>query len=139
MSLNLPGIPQVNNADQELMQKQEEFIFPVYWGRPIPKRELATPGSPFGKILYSLQGQNRASATRHNMIGRTVSPLSLLVFGEWCCSDLLSLSLLVYVLFDLSFPRGEGSGRIFQQLYADLFTIRTKHILSHWDSTRLSS
>lgn len=106
MSLNLPGIPQVNNADQELMQKQEEFIFPVYWGRPIPKRELATPGSPFGKILYSLQGQNRASATRHNMTGRTVCLLNWSVFREWGSSGLIILSLLAYVLSDLSLPGG---------------------------------
>jgi hypothetical protein len=41
-----------------------------------------TPGGPFLKFLYGFQGRNRASATRHNMIGRTVRPL--------ICSELTS-------------------------------------------------
>jgi hypothetical protein len=65
------------------MQKQEQFIVSVYWGRPRPKGEVATSG----EFLYGFQGQNRASATRHNMIGKTVCPLNLLVFREWGGKD----------------------------------------------------
>jgi hypothetical protein len=56
------------------MQKQKEFIVPPCWGhRLVPKGEV-TLDSPFGEFLYSFQGWNRASATRHNMIGGTVCP-----------------------------------------------------------------
>jgi hypothetical protein len=34
------------------------------------------------EFLYGFQGQNRATATRHNMIGGTVHPVVLLVFRE---------------------------------------------------------
>jgi hypothetical protein len=50
------------------MQKQEEFIVPTWE----PEGEVENLGGLFGVFLYSFQGQNRASATRHNMIGGTV-------------------------------------------------------------------
>jgi hypothetical protein len=90
------------------MQKQEEFIVPVCWGHPAPRGKLVTPDCLFGEFLYSFQGWNRASATRHNMIGRTVCPLNWLVFREWGRRTFLSLSLLAYVLYGLSLPGGEG-------------------------------
>lgn len=39
----------------------------------VPDRE---PQHPFGEFLYGFRGLNRASATRHNMIGGTVHPLN---------------------------------------------------------------
>jgi hypothetical protein len=39
-------------------------------------RRGSDPWRQFSVFLYSLQGQNRASATGHNMIGRTVHPLN---------------------------------------------------------------
>jgi hypothetical protein len=47
----------------------------VHWGHLRLKGEAVTPGSPLGKFLYGFQGQNRALATRYNMIGGTVNTL----------------------------------------------------------------
>jgi hypothetical protein len=67
----------VNHMEPELMQKkQEEFIVPVHWGSSQTQRRSGNPQQPFGKFLCGFQGQNRASATRYNMIGGTVHPLN---------------------------------------------------------------
>jgi hypothetical protein len=50
--------------------------YSFYWGCPRLKGEAVTPGSLFGEFLYGLQGQNRASETKQNMIGRTVHALN---------------------------------------------------------------
>jgi hypothetical protein len=34
------------------MQKQEECIVPERWGRPAPKGEAVTPGSPFSQLFW---------------------------------------------------------------------------------------
>jgi hypothetical protein len=55
--------------NKESMQKQEEFIFPACWVFILsPEGEAVTLGGLMGKFLYNFQGQNIASATRHNMI-----------------------------------------------------------------------
>jgi hypothetical protein len=59
-----------------LKYKKEEFIVPACWGHPAHKGEAMASGGSFGKFLHSFQGQKRASATRHSMIGGTVCPLS---------------------------------------------------------------
>lgn len=94
-------------------------------------RRSGNSGVPFGKFLYSFQGRNRASATRHNMIGR------ILHTWEWGSRG-FSVSFLAYMLYDLSLPgeewclfslwplssRRKGlSGGIFQRSWADLFTL----------------
>jgi hypothetical protein len=86
-------------------------------------KERQQPLVAHSEFLYGYQEWNRASATRHNMIGRTVCPLNWLVFREWGSRGLLSLSLLAYVLSDLSLPGEERSGGICQRLWADLFTV----------------
>jgi hypothetical protein len=62
------------------IDKKERGIYcvvPACWGHH-PAREggVATPGSLFVEFLYSFQGRNRASATRHPMIGGTVHHLN---------------------------------------------------------------
>jgi hypothetical protein len=67
----------VNNAEPGIDAKAREFIVLACWGyHPAPKGEAVTLGNPFGEFLYSFQGQNRASATRHNMIGGTMHHLN---------------------------------------------------------------
>jgi hypothetical protein len=41
------------------------------------EREAVTPGGPFYEFLYGFQGRNRASGTRHNMIGK-IAPFKLI-------------------------------------------------------------
>jgi hypothetical protein len=65
----------VNPVEPELMQKARG-TYSFYWGCPRLKGEAVTPGSLFGEFLYGLQGQNRASETKQNMIGRTVHALN---------------------------------------------------------------
>ena len=43
------------------------------------------------EFSYGFQGQNRASTTRHNMIGGTVHPLNWLNFREWGDKDFTCL------------------------------------------------
>ena len=62
----------MNLVEMRIDSKEEEFIVPGYWCCPATKGEAATPGSQFGEFVYSFQGQNIASATRHNVIGRIV-------------------------------------------------------------------
>ena len=63
----------------------------VYWSSALGSSQTWRRGydhqHPFSEFLYGFQGQNRASATRHNMIGRTVHPLNWLVFREWGDKD----------------------------------------------------
>jgi hypothetical protein len=61
----------VDHKEPEIDARQEDFIVPVCWSSPAPKGE-ATLGRSFGEFLYSFQGQNRTTATGHNIIGRTV-------------------------------------------------------------------
>jgi hypothetical protein len=49
---------------------------------PDPKERQWPPWHLFFMFLYGFQEQNRASVTRHNMIGGTVHPLNGLVFRE---------------------------------------------------------
>ena len=59
------------------MQKQEECTVPACCGcHPASEGEVVTLSGPFSEFLYSFQEQNRASATRHNMIGVIVYPLN---------------------------------------------------------------
>jgi hypothetical protein len=65
----------VNLVEMRIDSKEEEFIVPgIFCCRccPATKGEAATPGSQFGEFVYIFQGQNIASATRHNVIGRIV-------------------------------------------------------------------
>jgi hypothetical protein len=52
----------------------EKFIVPVHWGHTRPEGEAVTP--PPTRQVFFFQEQNRASATRHNMIGGTVHPIN---------------------------------------------------------------
>ena len=65
------------------MQKAREIYCSRALGSSQTQRRDSDPQHLFGAFLYGFQGQNRASTTRHNMIGRTVNPLNWLVFREW--------------------------------------------------------
>jgi hypothetical protein len=86
-TLAYQGPPEWTTWSWNGCQKQEEFIVPVQSGSPRPKGEVATPSNSLAEFLYAFQGQNKASATRHNMNGRTVHPLNWLVFREWGDKD----------------------------------------------------
>jgi hypothetical protein len=78
-----PPPPKWTTESQGSMQRQKEFIVPVHWGCPVPERG-DHPGWPIWRgFLYSFQGRQRTSATRHNMTGRTEHPLNWLVFSKW--------------------------------------------------------
>ena len=64
------------------MQKSKRnLLFQCTGVIPDPK-EKRWPLVLVGEFLYGFQGQNRASATRHNIIGESVHPLNRLVFRE---------------------------------------------------------
>ena len=82
---------------QESMQKQEEFIVPVCWGCPKPEGEVATLGGPLGgEFLYE-----------HQQLG-TIWLTEQCAFLNWVGRGLNSLSLLAYLLSDLSLSEGKG-------------------------------
>ena len=122
-SLSFLEILWIKHMKLGLMQKARGIYCSCAPGSSQTQRRGSGPQHPTGEFLYGFQGQNRASATRHNMIGRTVCPLNWLVFREWGSRGLLSLSLLAYMLSDLSLPGGEGSSGILEipNLWADLF------------------
>ena len=87
-TLAYQGHPKWTMWSQKQCKKQEEFIVPVHWGHLSPEGEAAnTSTSSASFFLYGFQGTNRASTTRHNMIGRTLHPLKWLVFREWGDKD----------------------------------------------------
>ena len=115
----------------------------VLWEGQKPCHSVVT------KFLYGFQGQNRASATRHNMIGGTVHPLNWLVFREWGDKDFPCLKVsngqscrmcphlqfgscprVWEMLISLSFPQGWVFPRPSQSSWADLF--RVTEIPSHF-------
>jgi hypothetical protein len=83
MSLSYRGPSEWTTRSWGSMQKQEAFIVSVHWGCPTPKGEVATWVARSASFLYSFQGWNRASATKHNVIGRALWLLSWLVLREW--------------------------------------------------------
>lgn len=112
------------------MQKQHEFIVPGCWDRPRLEREAMTLACS-ANFYNSFQGQNRASATGHNIICRTMWLLSWLALRGWDSKcfpylqvasgwspnvvflrNVKTLSLLegrgAYVFHDFSLPGGEG-------------------------------
>jgi hypothetical protein len=82
-SVSLPGTHWVNHVELELMQKARGMYCSSALGSLQIRRRGSNPQHPFSEFLYGFQGQNRASATRQNMIGGTVHPLNWLVFREW--------------------------------------------------------
>jgi hypothetical protein len=77
----------VKHVELESMQKARGIYCSSALGSSQTWRRGDTPQHPFGEFSYGFQGQNRASATRHNMIGQTVHPLNWLVFREWGDKD----------------------------------------------------
>jgi hypothetical protein len=69
------------------MQKARGLYCFSALGSSLTWRRVGDPQHQFWELLYGFQGQNRASATRHNMTGRTVQPLTWLVFREWGDKD----------------------------------------------------
>jgi hypothetical protein len=82
-SLGLPGSPWVNHLEPASMQEARGLYCSSAQGSSQTRRRSDDPHHPVGKFLYGFQRQNRASATRHNMIGRTVHLLNWLVFRGW--------------------------------------------------------
>ena len=81
------GLHEWMTQSQESMQKARGIYCSSALGSSQTQRRGSGPQHPTGEFLYGFQGQNRASATRHNMIGRTVHPLNWLVFREWGDKD----------------------------------------------------
>jgi hypothetical protein len=88
------------------MQKARGIYCSSALGSSQTQRRGGNHQHPFGEFLYGFQGQNRASATRHNMIGRTVHPLTWLVFREWGDKAFPCLKVRQSVLLNVSPPTG---------------------------------
>jgi hypothetical protein len=73
----------------ELAKRKRNLLFQCIRVIPDPKERQRPPHSQnrVCEVLYGFQGQNRASATRHNMIGGTAHLLNRLVFREWGDKD----------------------------------------------------
>jgi hypothetical protein len=89
--LSLLGIPWVNHTEPGLMQKARRIYCSSAQGLFQTHKRGSDHKHSFGKFLYGFQGQNRASATMHNMIVGTVNPLNWLVFREWGDKDFFCL------------------------------------------------
>jgi hypothetical protein len=58
------------------MQKARGIYCSSALGSSQTQKKDSDPQHHFDEFLYGFQGQNRASATKHNMIGGTVHPLN---------------------------------------------------------------
>ena len=81
------GLTEWTMQSWKSMQKARGIYCSSALGSSQTRRRGGAPQHLFSEFLYGFQGQNRASATRHNMIGGTVHPLNWLVFREWGDKD----------------------------------------------------
>jgi hypothetical protein len=77
----------VNYVEPGSMQKARGIYCSSALGLSQTRRRDGHLWCMFDEFLYSFQERNRASATRHNMIGGTVCLLNWLVFREWGDKD----------------------------------------------------
>jgi hypothetical protein len=75
-TVRLQGAPWVNHVEPGSMEKARGIYCSSELRSSQTQRRGSDPQHQFSEFLYGFQGQNRASATRHNMIGRTVHPLN---------------------------------------------------------------